>query len=51
MLARLGIDVHTMKGHQRGVDLFKDASGRVYVKPSSGKGASEYTGLNLNQLR
>jgi hypothetical protein len=32
-------------------DLYKDKSGNIIVKPKSGKGPGEYTGINLKDLQ
>jgi len=37
-----------MDARSAGLDLFKDSSGNSYIKPKSGRGAGEETGLNLS---
>jgi RHS repeat-associated protein len=51
-LQRAGIDVHDLKGgiHASKRDLFKDKEGNIYVKPKSGEGPGESTGLNINDF-
>lgn len=48
-----GHDVHELKGGKNASkqDLFKDKKGNVYVKPKSGKGPGEPTGINLKDLQ
>jgi hypothetical protein len=48
-LERVGIDVHDLKGGKNASrrDLYKDAVGRIYVKPKGGEGPGEDTGLNI----
>lgn len=48
-----GIDVHELKGGKGTgkTDLFKDQEGNVYVKPKSGEGAGEGTGVNIKDLK
>ena len=51
-LENAGIDVHDLKGGKRvgRYDLFKDGEGNIYVKPKSGAGEGEFTGLNINDF-
>ncbi len=50
-LKAVGIDPHKLKEGHRNADLFKDEDGNVFVKPQSGVGEGEPTGLNLNSLK
>jgi len=47
-----GHDVHELKGGKNASkqDLFKDKKGDVYVKPKSGTGPGDPTGINLKDL-
>jgi hypothetical protein len=51
-LREAGIDVHQLKGgkgaSQR--DRFRDRDGHIYVKPKSGRGPGEPTGLNIRDF-
>jgi hypothetical protein len=47
-----GVDIHELKGGgkvSRG-DLFKNKKGDIFVKPKSGKGPGDPTGLNINDF-
>ena len=48
-----GIDVHELKGGKGTgkLDLFKDKGGDIYVKPKSGDGPGESTGLNIKNFK
>jgi hypothetical protein len=52
-LTNAGHDIHDLKGGKRTTqyDLYKDASGNIYVQPKSGTGPGEPTGINVNHLR
>ena len=52
-LDEAGHDVHELKGGKNASkqDLFKDQKGNVYVKPKSGSGPGEPTGINLKDLQ
>jgi len=43
-------DPEDLKGNNPRLDLFKDREGNVYVKPKSGQGSGDATGLNLKSL-
>ena len=49
-LERGNVDVHQLKGGKGAgrYDLFKDKDGNIYVKPKSGAGPGDPTGLNIN---
>lgn len=52
MLERAGKDIHALKKGSSGTDLFKDPkTGDIYVKPKSGSGPGEPTGLNINDFK
>ena len=40
-----------MKEEMRGLDLFKDEDGNVYIKPKDGAGPGEPTEINLKGLK
>ncbi len=46
------IDIHDLKGGKNAskYDLFKDRKGNIKIKPKSGKGPGEPTGLNINDF-
>ncbi len=47
-----GVDIHELKGGgkvSRG-DLFKNKKGDIFVKPKSGKGPGDPTGININDF-
>jgi hypothetical protein len=44
-----GIDPHDLKPNSK-YDLFKDRNGDVFVKPKSGSGPGDPTGINLKEL-
>ena len=44
-----GYDPHDLKPNSK-YDLFKDRKGDVYVKPKSGAGPGDPTGININDL-
>lgn len=46
-LKRAGIDVERLKDRTAGLDLFKDRAGTIYIKPKTGSGPGEETGLNM----
>jgi RHS repeat-associated protein len=48
-----GYDIHDLKRGKNASsrDLFKDKNGNVVVKPKSGEGLGEETGINLNDLK
>ncbi|WP_410017525.1 polymorphic toxin type 33 domain-containing protein [Pseudomonas sp. 6D_7.1_Bac1] len=47
-----GIDPHELKPAKNGsrYDLFKDKNGNIKIKPKSGSGPGEPTGININKL-
>ena len=51
-IKKSGEDIHQIKGRGKVAiyDLFKDRKGNIYVKPKSGAGPGEYTGLNINDF-
>jgi hypothetical protein len=51
-LKNAGYDIHDLKGGKRAAqyDLYKDASGNIYVKRKGGTGPGEPTGVNVNHL-
>lgn len=52
MLQKRGIDVHDLKGGKNAskFDLFKDGKGDIHVKPKSGVGPGDPTGLNIDHF-
>jgi hypothetical protein len=44
------IDVHELKEHDAGLDLFKDPNGDIFIHPKSGAGPGDPTGLNIYNL-
>ncbi len=52
-LKEAGFDIEELKGgtHASQRDLYKDREGRIYIKPKSGQGPGEETGLNLNDYQ
>lgn len=51
LLEKHDIDVHVLKGERGDLDLFKDVDGDVYIKPKSGVGQGEPTGINMKALQ
>ncbi|NIM13622.1 MAG: hypothetical protein GTO45_16010, partial [Candidatus Aminicenantes bacterium] len=51
-LKKAGIDIHDLKGRKnaRKRDLFKNKKGDIFVKPKSGKGPGDPTGLNIKDF-
>lgn len=49
-LKESGNDPHDLKNYDATKDLFKDRKGNVYIKPKSGAGYGEPTGINLNEI-
>jgi hypothetical protein len=49
-----GEDIHELKRDCEGgaskCDLYKDRDGNIYVKPKGGRGAGDFTGLNINDF-
>jgi hypothetical protein len=47
-----GVDIHKLKGKKKpaGRDLYKNKKGDIFVKPKSGKGPGDPTGLNINDF-
>jgi len=48
-----GHDIHELKGGKNAskLDLFKDKTGDISVKPKNGSGPGDPTGLNINDYK
>ncbi len=51
LLKKHGLYPEEMKEEMRGLDLFKDEDGNVYIKPKDGAGLGEPTEINLKGLK
>jgi len=52
LLKKSGLDPHDLKaGYGKGVDIFKDRAGNLYVAPMKGKGVPEPLGVNINEIK
>ncbi len=50
MLKKAGFDIHDLKGQQSGVDIYKDDTGELFLKPLSGKGEPDQLNINIKNL-
>lgn len=44
----MGIDIHDIKNHEPGLDVYKDQDGNCYIKPKGSKCEGEPLGVNIN---